>query len=54
MSTAETVPLNKIKTTNITNLDNMHCPVFHLKRFGDWILSPSSGGAYSDEPNRQR
>jgi hypothetical protein len=29
-------------------------PVFNLKtrRFGDWILSPSSGSIYSDRPNK--
>jgi hypothetical protein len=32
---------------NITILDIIHRPVFHLKqRFGDWILSPSSGGLF--------
>jgi hypothetical protein len=35
-----------------------HCPasclLFKMLRFGDWILSPSSGGIYSDEPNRKR
>jgi hypothetical protein len=24
------------------------------RRFGDWILSPSLGGTYSDGPNRKR
>jgi hypothetical protein len=27
----------------LTFLDIIHHPVFYLKRFGDWILSPSSG-----------
>jgi hypothetical protein len=37
----------------ITILDIIHHPVFYLKtkRCGDWILSPSSGGTYSDGPN---
>jgi hypothetical protein len=34
-------------------LDIIRRLVFYLKqRFGDWILSPSSGGTYSVEPNR--
>jgi hypothetical protein len=39
----------------ITILDIMHHPVLCLKtqRFGDWILTPSSGGTYSDGPNRK-
>jgi hypothetical protein len=30
-------------------------PIFYLKsrRFGDWSLSPSSGGTSSDGPNRK-
>jgi hypothetical protein len=27
--------------------------LFKTQRFGDWILSPSSGGTYSVAPNRQ-
>jgi hypothetical protein len=40
----------------ITILDIIHCPVLYLEtqRFGDWIPSPSSGGTYSDGPNRKR
>jgi hypothetical protein len=44
-------------TTNlnvtITILNIIHRPVFYLKtqRFGDWILSSSSGGTYSEGPN---
>jgi hypothetical protein len=37
---------------NITFLDIVHRPVFHLKLFGDWILSPSSSKTYSVGPNR--
>jgi hypothetical protein len=39
----------------ITTLDIIRRPVFYLKprRFRDWILSQSSGGTYSDEPNRK-
>jgi hypothetical protein len=36
-------------------LDIIHRPVFiylKTKRFGDWILSPSSGKTYSVGPNR--
>jgi hypothetical protein len=36
---------------SITILDIIHSPVFYLKQcFGDWILSPSSGGTYSVGP----
>jgi hypothetical protein len=28
--------------------------LFKTRRFGDWILSPSSSVTYSDEPNRKR
>jgi hypothetical protein len=37
----------------VTIPEIIHRPVSYLKtrRFGDWILSPSSGGSYSDEPN---
>jgi hypothetical protein len=28
------------------------CLFFKKQRFGDWILSPSSGKTYSDGPNR--
>jgi hypothetical protein len=40
--------------TLILFLDIIHRPVFiyNTKRFGDWILSPSSGGTYSVGPNR--
>jgi hypothetical protein len=35
-------------------LDIIHRPVFYLKTcFGNWILSPSSGGTYSDGPNKK-
>jgi hypothetical protein len=31
-------------------LDISHCPVIYFRtlRFGDWILSPFSGGTYAD------
>jgi hypothetical protein len=40
----------------ITTLDIIHHPVFYLKTrcFGDWILSLSSGGTYSNGPNRKK
>jgi hypothetical protein len=39
---------------NVTILDIIHRPVlFKTRRFGDWILSPSSGGTYSDGTNAQ-
>jgi hypothetical protein len=39
--------------TTIVFLDVIHRPVlFKTQRFGDWILSPSSGGTYSVGPNR--
>jgi hypothetical protein len=43
-----------IYTTN-TILDIIHRPVFDFeaRHFEDWILSPSSGGSYSDGPNRK-
>jgi hypothetical protein len=40
----------------ITILNIIHRPVFYVKetqRFRDCSLSPSSGGAYSDGPNRK-
>jgi hypothetical protein len=38
----------------ITILDIIYRPVFYSEqRFGDWILSPSSGGTYSVGSNRQ-
>jgi hypothetical protein len=42
-------------SVTITILDIIHRPIFYLRtwRFGDWILSPSSGGKYSDEPDRK-
>jgi hypothetical protein len=37
---------------NITIMDIIHRRVFYLKqRFGDCILSSSSGGTYSEAPN---
>jgi hypothetical protein len=42
---------------NVANtiLEIIHRTVFYLKTglFGDWILSPSSDGTYSDGPNRK-
>jgi hypothetical protein len=32
--------------------DPLSCLLFKIRRFGDWILSPSSGGTYSVGPNR--
>jgi hypothetical protein len=39
----------------ITILDILHRPAFYLKtrRFGDWILSPSSSKNYSGGPDRK-
>jgi hypothetical protein len=39
----------------VTILDIIHRPPFCLKtrRFGDWVLSPSSGRTYSDRPNSE-
>jgi hypothetical protein len=54
-------PLNTFINKNIIFLDIIHCLVFIQKRppvylkkqrFGDWILSPSSGRTYSVGPNR--
>jgi hypothetical protein len=41
----------KIIIITITILDIIHRPVFYLRtrRFGDWILSPSSGGTHCGE-----
>jgi hypothetical protein len=30
----------------------LYCILFQSRRFGNWILSRSSGGTYSDTPNR--
>jgi hypothetical protein len=40
--------------TIIVFLDIIHNPIFieNTQRFGDSILSPSSGGSYSVGPNR--
>jgi hypothetical protein len=37
----------------ITILEIIHCPVFYLntRRFGEWILSASPGGIYSNGPS---
>jgi hypothetical protein len=48
------VLLNKLSTgTNYSYHNFGHYPVFYLKTlcFGQWIVSPSSGGTYSDGPN---
>jgi hypothetical protein len=52
-------PRMEIEFFVLTILKVIHRPVFYLKqRFGDWILSPSSGGTYSvvsgnrDQPYR--
>jgi hypothetical protein len=51
----------QVINTNIMLLDIIHRPVliqkhrpvcFSKQRFGDWILSPSSGKIYSVGPNR--
>jgi hypothetical protein len=40
-----------------TNHNSAHCPyscpLLKTRRFGDWILRPSSGETYSVGPNRQ-
>jgi hypothetical protein len=45
--------VNKLPTVTITITDIIHRRAFYLKtwRSEDWILSPSSGGTYSDGPN---
>jgi hypothetical protein len=36
-------------------LEIIHGRVLYIKQhFADWILSPSTGGTYTVEPNRQR
>jgi hypothetical protein len=52
---ASTVKVIHLGNITITILDIIHRPVlcFKTKRFGDWILTSSSGGTYSVGPNRQ-
>jgi hypothetical protein len=37
---------------NYNNSENYHRPTFYLKYLRDWIISPSSGGAYSVASNQ--
>jgi hypothetical protein len=43
------------KDVTITVLDIIYPSVLYFKtrRFGDWILAPSSGGTYSNGPSRR-
>jgi hypothetical protein len=45
--------LSKSEIT-ITILDIHHLAIYlNIRHFGDWILSPSSGGTYSEGPSRK-
>jgi hypothetical protein len=45
--------LLELKLAPYVSITILSCLLFRTQRFGDRILSPSLGGTYSVEPNRQ-